>query len=236
MDKTTKNQEIRRLLENELSSYLRDFQKKPPTSRRPEELLLLPGNDILNLMENAFLLGVESVENKGNEYFDERIDEYTGELVDKPFTYLDIFDDEPQKTKTAIEVEKEDDICYQGGFWIKGDSVDDIKSGRFTLIGAKFACDYQGKYIGNFDRSKSSLTHRRLWSEYAGELADKPFNYLPRGRVGVYDGKAYINMNSLFNAPEIIDAIIERYHIGKLDIQLSFNDTYQGSHYDFLLK
>lgn len=223
MDKTTKNQETRRLLENELSAYLIDFQNTPQPWRRPEERLLLPVEDILNLMENAFLLGVESVETKENEDFDEKTDE-------------DIFCDEPKETKTAIEVEKEDDIYYQGGFWIKGDSVDDIKCGRFTLIGAKFASDYQGKYIGNFDRSKSSLTHRRLWSEYAGELADKPFNYLPRGRVGVYNGKAYINMNSLFNVPEIIDAIIEMYHIGKLDIQLSFNDTYQGSHYDFLLK
>lgn len=236
MDKTTKNQKTRRLLKNELFSYLRDFQNRPQPSRKPGELLQLPGEDILNLMEIAFLLGVESVETKGNSDFDEKIDEYAGDLADKPFNFLDIFDDDPQKTKTSTEVEKEDDIYYQGGFWIKGDSVDDIKCGRFTLIGAKFACDYQGKYIGNFDRSKSSLTHRRLWGEYAGELADKPFNYLPCGRVGVYDGKAYINMNSLFNAPEIIDAIIERYHIGKLDIQLSFNDTYQGSHYDFLLK
>lgn len=130
---------------------------------------------------------------------------------------------------------KEDDLYFQGDFWINGNSVKEIKRGRFEVIGITLPCDFSGKYVSDIGRSKSSLTHKRLWSEYAKELSDKPFNYLPRGRVSIYNGIAFIHLNSLFNQPYIIDAIVEKYCIDKLDIELDFNDTYQGSHYDFLL-
>lgn len=229
MDNKNIKQEIRKLLEKKLSSYLRYLQARMTIMDKPvetEELLTLPKKRILNLMTEAFIMGAESVKEQENMNFDNEENPFDG----------DLYDDEPQNTNLLTEARKKEDLYYQGAFWIKGDSVDDIKCGRFTLIGAKFQCDVSGKYTVDLARSKSSLTHRRLWCEYAGELADKPYNYLPRGRVGVYNGKAYINMNSLFNTPDIIDAIIEMYHIGKLEIQLSFNDTYQGSHYDFLLK
>lgn len=133
------------------------------------------------------------------------------------------------------EVRKEDDIYYQGAFWIKGDSIKDIKKGHFQIIGVELPCDYNGQYVNLFNKSKRSLTHKKLWMEYAGELKDKPFNYLPRGRVSIYNGTAFIHLNSLFNQPDIIDAIIDKYCISRLDLEFDFNDTYQGSHYDFLL-
>lgn len=133
-------------------------------------------------------------------------------------------------------VKKEDDIYYQGAFWIKGESVKDIKRGKFEIIGIELPCDYNGQYTNLFGKSKSGLTHKRLWPEYSEELSDKPFDYLPRGRVSIYEGTAFIHLNSLFNQPDIIDAIINKYCISKLTIEIDFNDTYQGSHYDFQLK
>ena len=132
------------------------------------------------------------------------------------------------------EVRKEDDLYFQGGFWIKGESVREIKKGNFQLIGIKLPTYYSGEYV-NLDRSKSSLTHKRLWSEYNEGYEDKPFNYLPRGRVAIYKGVAYIHLNSLFNQPSVIDKIFEEYNLTKLELEFDFNDTYQGSHYDFLL-
>ena len=132
------------------------------------------------------------------------------------------------------EVRKEDDLYFQGGFWIKGESVREIKKGNFQLIGIKLPTYHSGEYV-NLDRSKSSLTHKRLWSEYNEGYEDKPFNYLPRGRVAIHKGVAYIHLNSLFNQPSIIDKIIEEYNLDKLELEFDFNDTYQGSHYDFLL-
>lgn len=138
--------------------------------------------------------------------------------------------------KILQEVRKEEDLYYQGAFWIKGNSVLDIKKGKFEIIGIKLPSNYDGSYTSDVARSKSSLTHKRLWPEYAKELADKEYNYLPRGRVSIYQGTAFIHLNSLFNQPSIIDSIIKFYSIEKLNIYIDLNDTYQGSHYDFSLR
>lgn len=138
--------------------------------------------------------------------------------------------------KILQEVRKEDDLYYQGAFWIKGNSVLDIKKGKFEIIGIRLPSTYDGSYTSAVVRSKSSLTHKRLWFEYAQELSDKEYNYLPRGRVSIYQGTAFIHLNSLFNQPGIIDSIIKFYSIEKLDIYIDLNDTYQGSHYDFSLR
>lgn len=132
------------------------------------------------------------------------------------------------------EVRKEDDLYYEGAFWIKGNSVRDIKKGNYEIIGIKIPCNYMGTPLT--DRSKRSLTHLRLWPEYNKGLENKPYNYLPRGRVAIYNGVAYIHLNSLFNQPDLVDKLEKEYNLGKLEIDLDFNDTYQGSHYDFLLK
>ena len=134
------------------------------------------------------------------------------------------------------EIRKEEDTYYQGAFWILADSVKDIYRGNYTLIGNKLLSDYNGNYVEKID-SKKALTHKRLWSEYAPEgLKDKDYTYLPRGRVAIYEGTAFIHLNSRMNMPELVDAIIEMYSLNKLEIELDFNDAYQGSHYDFQLK
>ena len=59
-------------------------------------------------------------------------------------------------------VRKEDDIYYQGAFWIVGDSVDAIKRNNFEIVGLQLPCDYDGNYLETVG-SKSSLTHSKLW-------------------------------------------------------------------------
>ena len=137
--------------------------------------------------------------------------------------------------KILNEVRKEDDVYYQGAFWIIGSSVKDIKCGSFTIIGEKLESDYEGNYTVPI-QSKSGLTHKRLWQKHSEGNEDKPYNYFPRGRVAIYKGTAFIHLNSLFNQPDIIDTVIEQYNLRNLDIEIENNDQTQGSHYDFLLE
>ena len=134
-------------------------------------------------------------------------------------------------------VRKEDDIYYQGAFWIVGDSVDAIKRNNFEIVGLQLPCDYDGNYLETVG-SKSSLTHSKLWDN---KFKDKinpnvTYDYYPRGRVAIYKGKAWIHLHSLFNQPSIIDKVVEMYNLNKLDYEIDLNDTYQGSHYDFSLE
>lgn len=131
---------------------------------------------------------------------------------------------------------KEDDLYYQGPFWLIGDSFLDILRGKFEMVGAKFACDYDGEYIQN-DKSKSQRTHKKIWdSEYVNTYKDKDYTFYPRGRVSIYKGIAFIHINSKCNVPKVVDKIINEYNLGKLEIEIDLNDAYQGSHYNFKLQ
>jgi len=135
--------------------------------------------------------------------------------------------------KILKEVRKQDDLYYQGAFWIKGNSVVDIKRGKFNIDGIQIPSDYEGHVTTS--RSKNSLSHKNLWKEFNDGEENVPFNYYPRGRVAIYKGKAFIHINSLFNQTDIIDAIVDKYGIAKLDTEIECNGVIQGSHYDFLL-
>lgn len=139
--------------------------------------------------------------------------------------------------KPIVEVRKEDDIYYQGAFWVVGESVHDIKTGNFKIEGIQIPCDCSGNYL-KLVKSKSGLTHKNLWNrEFKNKLnSEEPFNYYPRGRVSIHKGIAYINLYSLFNQPDIIDQVTNLYHLENLEIEIDLKDTYQGSHYDFLLE
>ena len=134
------------------------------------------------------------------------------------------------------EVRKEDDLFYQGPFWIIANSFLDILRGNFSIIGSKFECNYAGNYINN-DKSKSQKTHKIIWRDnYAKIYNTDDFMFYPRGRVSIYNGIAFIHINSRCNLPKIIDSIVDEYNLNKLDVEIDCNDTYQGSHYDFKLK
>lgn len=136
----------------------------------------------------------------------------------------------------VLAVRKEDDSYYQGAFWIVGDSVKDIKRGNFQIVGVQILSDFNGKYLEKIS-SKSGLTHRSLWNRtFKKEVnPEVDYNYYPRGRVCIHNGNAYIHLHSLFNQPDIIDRVVQIYHLEKLDVDIDLNDTYQGSHYDFKL-
>ena len=137
--------------------------------------------------------------------------------------------------KQLVEVKREDDVYFQGAFWIKGDSVKDIIRGNFELICEKRLCDFNGKDV-NILASKNSLNHKNLWkNEFGAKHENKSFDYYPRGRVSIYEGTAFIHIHSILHTPAIVDSIIKEYGIDKLDVEVERNDLLQGSHYDFKL-
>lgn len=137
------------------------------------------------------------------------------------------------RIRVLNETRKEDDLYFQGAFWIKADSFKDIMHNNFDLIiGSKILSDYSGNYVDEI-QSKNSLSHKNLWNNVSDGHS---WTYYPRGRVAIYNGTAYIHLNSKCNTPEIIDRITKEYNLDKLDIDIDLNDTYQGSHYDFELK
>lgn len=134
-------------------------------------------------------------------------------------------------------VRKEDEVYYQGAFWIVGDSVRDIKRGNFEIVGIQITSDYKGNYLEAIP-SKSGLTHKSLWNrQFKWKINPKvDYDYYPRGRVFIHNGHVWINLHSLFNQPDVIDTVVEMYNLHKLDLDLDLKDTYQGSHYDFGLE
>lgn len=137
--------------------------------------------------------------------------------------------------RQLTEVKKEDDLYFQGAFWITGNSVKDIIRGNFNLLCEKRLCDINGKDV-DVTGSENSLNHKNLWkSEFGKDQNDKSFDYYPRGRVSIYEGTAFIHIHSILHTPAIVDAIINEYGIDKLDVEVERNDILQGSHYDFLL-
>lgn len=140
--------------------------------------------------------------------------------------------------KVVIEERKEDKVYYQGAFWIIASSFRDIMRGNFQLQGVMIESNYNGDYI-DYNESKKALTHQRLWRDEFSHYSwgkEKPYNYYPRGRVAIHDGTAYIHLNSKCNTPSVVDDVVKTYGLDGLEIEIDLNDTYQGSHYEFLLK
>ena len=134
------------------------------------------------------------------------------------------------------EVRKEDNLYFQGPFWVIADSVKDILKNNFEIDGIYMLSDYTGRQLDL--RSKNSLTHKNAWKKDGLQTyyENKQWNYYPRGRVAIHNGIAYIHINSICNIPKLIDTIIEQYDLNGLEIEVECNDTYQGSHYDFELE
>lgn len=136
--------------------------------------------------------------------------------------------------KNLLETRKEDDLYFQGAFWIKGDSLEEIKNGNFELlIGSKLLTDFYGDYVRKDVPKKSALTHKNLWPNISD---GHTWEYYPRGRVAIDQGTAYIHLNSQCTSDKIIGAITKEHGIEKLRIVLDYNNEYQGSHYNFELK
>ncbi len=136
--------------------------------------------------------------------------------------------------KILYETRKEDQLYFQGPFWIIADSFIDIHRNKFSLECKKVLSDYEGNIVD--DTSKNSVTHKNWWKNNLQDKYNQDFDYYPRGRVAIYNGIAFIHINSKCNINFVIDKIVNEYELSGLEIEVECNDEYQGSHYDFRLR
>lgn len=138
---------------------------------------------------------------------------------------------------SLTETRKEDDIYYQGPFWIFAESQQKIQEGVFEIKGEKIPVDYEGNYLITGLIRKGSTSHSSLWSKYQ-DAPNRNYTYYPRGRVRIVQGKVYIHLNSKVHTPRVVNAIVDFYGLSRFsapEISVEHDDELQGSHYDFEL-
>ncbi len=140
-----------------------------------------------------------------------------------------------KKEKPAFEVRKEDDIYYQGAFWLIANELEDIYKGDFSIICEKVLVDYTGKLLQPYD--PTLWAHQQIWNKkYQDKYPDKDYKYFPRGRIVVKNGKAYFNCPVEVYLPQVVDSIEKEFCIEKLEHIAATKSSENGSHYDFRLK
>lgn len=91
-----------------------------------------------------------------------------------------------------------------GIFWFTCEFLEDGKSDFYNseMIYLNYPCDLDGNtdgvIIGN-SKDGSSFTHKNTWQDLvrtkSKDIRNKPWNYFPRGRVEIHNGKAKIFYN-----------------------------------------
>lgn len=141
--------------------------------------------------------------------------------------------------KQLNEVRKEDDLYFSGAFWIVANSFRDILlNNNVTIVGEQLATNYDGSYAQSINSLKG-LTHKRLWRDKFKHIVntEQEYNFYPRGRVGIHNGLAYINLPvECISAPHLIDLIRHFYGIEKLEYEVVPQDSAKMDNYSFDLK
>jgi hypothetical protein len=114
-----------------------------------------------------------------------------------------------------MRILKEDIELNKGIFWIKNlDNIDSNKNLCFTIpsdINGNTLIDIDGNYIS---KNGETFNHEKTWSQLPKDITEgKPFNYFPRGRVEINNGKAIIYLNPNINDEEVKEFIINEFNL-----------------------
>ena len=115
----------------------------------------------------------------------------------------------------------------KGIFWL-------IENELFCL---KIPCDKNGTPLNPETafsaKSGDNFNHKAEWEKLSKKVTrGKPFNYYPRGRVEIKNGKVTIYLNPYLNKEKIINALCKEFSILSLPIKVK-NDG--SAHYNFLM-
>lgn len=114
-----------------------------------------------------------------------------------------------------MKVLKESNDLYKGIFWIV--DLDNIYNNIDYCF--QIPCDSDGNAYdrsGLTAKSGDTHNHEKYWNMLSSRMTkNKLFDYYPRGRAEISNGKATIYLNPNINTEEIRDLIISQYHLNK---------------------
>ena len=132
------------------------------------------------------------------------------------------------------EVRKEDDLYFEGPFWIISPSMEELNKGNFTVLSNQYVVDCYGKPGLPLTRYQS--THEYIWnSKYKDSFGVHPYNYYPRGRVVFKEGKVYLNIPKGLPDDLIKKEVARKFDYDEFD-DVFYKDPTSGNHYTFELK
>jgi len=118
-----------------------------------------------------------------------------------------------------MKVLLEDNTLYKGIFWIKDTNDYDSKLNEFTYF--QIPVDSEGNIADEFDkirlnsRNNDNYNHEQVWNSLNVKSItnNKKFNYYPRGRVEIRNGKAIIYCNPNICNDQLKDWIIDKFNL-----------------------
>lgn len=119
-------------------------------------------------------------------------------------------------------------MAFKGIFWIKPPC---------ELVALKVKCDFCGNLLddipGNMlSKSGKNFNHKNAWNTLPKSATDrKPFNYYPRGRVEIKNGKATVFSNYLTD--ELKQKIIDIFFLSTENTVFKIDNS---AHYTYLSK
>lgn len=135
--------------------------------------------------------------------------------------------------KEIFDQLNEDSQLYSGIFWIT--DVDDIGS---TDLYFQIPVDSYGNVEGDTfvlnAKSGTTFNHEKTWENLPSRLTrNKEYNYYPRGRVMIANGKATIWCNPNICTEELKNWCIRAFHlirhngIKRIDVKPDYSEHYQ---------
>lgn len=136
------------------------------------------------------------------------------------------------------EIRNEEDLYFEGPFWIIAQSMEELNKGNFTILSHPYLVDFWGKPVMPVPRNES--THEYIWNaRYRRSIPDHPYsheyNYYPRGRVVFKEGKVYLNIPSGLPVDLIKEKVAYKFDYDEFD-KVFYKDPTSGNHYTFQLK
>ena len=125
---------------------------------------------------------------------------------------------------------------YKGIFWIiDPDNVYASKNYCFCI-----PCDMNGNNTSEIQLNSNNgetFNHERTWGYLEKKQTfGQKYNYFPRGRVEISNGKATIYLNPNINTEEVKQFIIDEFHLYKINGISSVRTVSDGSdHYKCFL-
>ena len=107
---------------------------------------------------------------------------------------------------------------YKGVFWIK-----DKESINESSVSIKALCDINGNFIDlssinpdTLSKNETNFNHQKVWQTLDKRITgNKPYNYYPRGRVEIKNGKAVIYANVSIATEQLKNRVISEFNLTK---------------------